>query len=266
MAAIADILQQILNRKAQEVAERKRERSLNALLQAAKTAPELRGFKQALQQSMAAGRAAVIAEVKQASPSKGLLRSPFDPVAIAQSYQQHGASCLSVLTDVDFFQGSDAYLVAARAAVSIPVLRKDFTIDAYQVAEARVLGADCILLILSALDDAQLNELQALAFELGMDVLLEVHDQPELERALALPTGGILGINNRNLRTFETRLDTTLQLKQQLASDRLLVTESGILNRADVELMRSNQVNAFLVGEAFMRAPSPGEALAALFD
>lgn len=266
MAAIADILQQILNRKAEEVADRKLKRSLNDLLLAVKTAPAVRGFKAALEQSVAAGKAAVIAEIKQASPSKGLLRSPFEPVAIAQSYQQHGASCLSILTDVDFFQGHDDYLQAARAAVSLPVLRKDFTVDPYQVIEARALGADCILLILSALDDGQLNELQSLAFELGMDVLLEVHDQTELERAQALPAGGILGINNRNLRTFETRLDTSLQLKQQVEPGRLLVTESGILTRADVELMRSNQIHAFLVGEAFMRAPSPGEALAALFD
>jgi len=213
---------------------------------------------------MHAGRAAVIAEIKKASPSRGILREDFDPEQIAISYENGGAACLSVLTDIDFFKGADAYLQQARAACSLPVLRKDFVIDPYQVYEARALGADCILLIVAALDDDLLRELLQLAGELGMDALVEVHDATELQRALAMPAP-LLGINNRDLRTFETRLDTTLGYLQQIPDDRLVVTESGIHTVDDVALMRSHGVNCFLVGEAFMRAPEPGAKLAELF-
>ncbi|MCL4763795.1 MAG: indole-3-glycerol phosphate synthase TrpC [Burkholderiales bacterium] len=223
-----------------------------------------RGFERALRAKIAAGHAAVIAEVKQASPSKGLLREPFDPPAIAASYAAHGAACLSVLTDERFFRGSLDDLRAARAACALPVLRKDFVVDAYQVYEARAHGADCILLIVAALDDARLAEFEAIAHGLSMDVLVEVHDAAELERALALKTP-LLGINNRDLRTFDVSLDTTLGLLSRIPADRLVVTESGILVRTDVARMRQAGVNAFLVGEAFMRAPEPGAALRALF-
>jgi len=210
------------------------------------------------------GKAAVIAEIKKASPSKGVIRADFHPEQIARSYEAGGAACLSVLTDVDFFQGADAYLVAARANCGLPVLRKDFTIDAYQVYEARALGADCILLIVAALDDMQLSGLSELAQTLGMDVLVEVHDGAELDRALQT-SASLIGINNRNLRTFDTSLDTTLQLRERVPSERLLVTESGIHTREDALRMRAAGVNAFLVGEAFMRAPDPGAELRKLF-
>lgn len=260
-----DVLKRILARKAEEVALRSQRLDLHSLSkQVEQEAPPLRGFAQALQRRIAAGEAAVIAEVKKASPSKGLLREDFDPVQIARSYQAGGAACLSVLTDEDFFQGSDRYLVQARGACELPVLRKDFVIDAYQVYEARMMGADCILLIVSALGDALLRELYLLARELGLDVLVEVHDEAELERALALEPQ-LLGINNRNLRSFETDIGTTLRLKQRAPAEALLVTESGIATREEVELMRQNGVHAFLVGESFMRAAEPGDKLKQLF-
>ncbi|MBP8284317.1 MAG: indole-3-glycerol phosphate synthase TrpC, partial [Chromatiaceae bacterium] len=212
----------------------------------------------------ASGQPAVIAEIKKASPSKGVLRADFHPAEIARSYERGGAACLSVLTDVDFFQGCDAYLQEARAACALPVIRKDFILDPYQVLEARVLGADCILLIAACLTDVQMRELNALALELGMDVLIEVHDRAELERALPLP-GRLIGINNRDLRSFQVSLDTTLGLIDAIPPERLLVTESGILDRADVARMRARGVNAFLVGEAFMRADDPGAELRRLF-
>ena len=244
-----DVLKRILVRKQEEVAERRGQVSLFELKTRAASASPPRGFADAIVATIARGDAAVIAEVKKASPSKGVIRADFDPAAIARSYQAGGAACLSVLTDVDFFQGADAYLLAARAACSLPVLRKDFVVDAYQLYEARVLGADCVLLIAAALDDAQLVEYAFIAGELGMDVLVEVHDLDELERALPVPAR-LLGINNRNLA---------------VPADRVLVTESGILARADVALMRAAGVDAFLVGEAFMRQPDPGTALRGLF-
>jgi indole-3-glycerol phosphate synthase len=223
-----------------------------------------RGFVAAIERRIEQGGAAVIAEIKKASPSQGVIRADFRPAEIARSYEHGGATCLSVLTDVDFFQGADAYLQAARAACALPVLRKDFVIDPYQVYEARALGADCILLIVSALDDAALRELAEVAASLNMDVLVEVHDGEELARALSLPVR-LVGINNRNLRTFETSLDTTLNLLGKISGDRIVVTESAIHTAQDVALMRSHGVNAFLVGEAFMRAEEPGRELAKLF-
>jgi indole-3-glycerol phosphate synthase len=259
-----DILETILRRKAEEVAERSAQVSLRALSQRAASADPARGFVGAIEQKVAQGRAAVIAEIKKASPSKGLLRADFRPAEIAKSYERGGAACLSVLTDVDFFQGADAYLQQARAACALPVLRKDFTIDPWQVYEARVLNADCILLIVAALSDTQLGDLAGLALQLGMDVLVEVHDAGELERALTLKTP-LIGINNRNLRSFETRLETTLDLLESIPADRIVVTESGIHTPADVARLRASGVHAFLVGEAFMRAPDPGAKLAELF-
>ena len=223
-----------------------------------------RGFAAALRARVAAGQPAVIAEIKKASPSKGVLREDFHPADIARRYERGGAACLSVLTDRDFFQGCDAYLQEARAACRLPVIRKDFILDPYQVLEARLLGADCILLIAACLDDTRMAELNAQALELGMDVLIEVHDRAELERALPLP-GQLIGINNRDLRSFRVSLDTTLGLLDAIPPDRLLVTESGILTRDDVALMRAHGVHAFLVGEAFMRAADPGAALGQLF-
>ncbi len=261
---MSDILDRILARKAEEVAERRLRRPLGELKSRGADAPTTRGFEASLRALVRAGKPAVIAEVKKASPSKGVIRPHFDPTAIAQSYAAGGAACLSVLTDEDFFQGHDRYLEQARRACVLPILRKDFTIDAYQVYEARELGADCILLIVAALPDARLNELADLATELGIDVLVEVHDGDELTRALAI-RAGLIGINNRNLRTFETRLETTLELRDRVPAERLLVTESGIATRADVERMRSAGVHAFLVGEAFMRAPDPGAELEKLF-
>jgi len=267
---MSDILQRILAVKTDEVARARAARSMAHLQAEANDTLTLghplapRGFARALRDTVNAGRPAVIAEVKRASPSKGLLRDPFEPASIAASYQRGGAACLSVLTDEQFFQGAAAHLREARAACSLPVLRKDFVVDAWQVIEARTWGADCILLIAAALSDAQLHELEACAQQLGMDVLVEVHDAAELARALTLRTP-LIGINNRNLRTFEVSLDTTIGLLDQMPQDRLVVTESGILGPADVTRMREAGVGAFLVGEAFMRAPDPGAALARLF-
>ena len=261
---MSDILAKILARKAQEIAARSARIGMQALIKGMAAAPTVRDFAGALERRIHAGRPAVIAEIKKASPSKGLLRADFRPADIALSYERGGAACLSVLTDVDFFQGADAHLQQARAACGLPVLRKDFMLDPYQVYEARVLGADCILLIVAALDDTRLHTLAALAQDLGMDVLVEVHDARELTRALALNTR-LIGINNRNLSTFETTLDTTLGLLQHIPDNRTVVTESGIHTRADVARMRAQGVQAFLVGEAFMRADDPGMKLAEIF-
>jgi indole-3-glycerol phosphate synthase len=258
------ILRQILTRKTEEVSERRAVHSLNSLESRIREQGATRGFARALQQQAAAANPAVIAEVKKASPSKGVIRGDFHPAQIARSYQQGGAMCLSVLTDQDYFQGSDAYLQQARAACELPVLRKDFTIDPYQVVEARAIGADAVLLIVAALADEQMRELMHTAIEVGVDVLVEVHDRAELERALELPTP-LIGINNRDLHSFDTRLATTLDLLPNVPADRLVITESGIHTVADVALMRDAGVQTFLVGEAFMRADSPGDRLRELF-
>lgn len=259
-----DILKKILTRKVEEIRERSARLSLRELSKRIDSAPPTRDFVAAIETRVNAHQTAVIAEIKKASPSKGILRADFHPAAIAATYERHGASCLSVLTDRDFFQGDDSHLQEARAACTLPVLRKDFIIDDYQVYEARVLGADCILLIVAALGDAQMQELAALAMHLGMDVLVEVHDAEELERGLALHTP-LLGINNRDLRSFETRLETTLDLLKSVPVNRIVVTESGIHSTADVALMQRHGVHAFLVGEAFMKAADPGAELARLF-
>jgi indole-3-glycerol phosphate synthase len=264
MSGTPDILKTILARKREEIIERGENLPLDELIARVPSALPTRGFVDAIRRRIASGQPAVIAEIKKASPSKGVLRADFHPAEIAASYARHGATCLSVLTDVDFFQGSDVYLREARAACTLPVLRKDFTVDPYQVYEARVIGADCILLIVAALGDAQLQELAGLARQVGLDVLVEVHDAAELERALALGTP-LIGINNRDLRTFETRLDTTFNLLSRVLPGRIVVTESGILAPVDVQAMRGKGVNAFLVGEAFMRAADPGAKLAELF-
>jgi indole-3-glycerol phosphate synthase len=265
---MSDILKKILSVKADEVAAAKKHQALASLRRQVEADSEarhsVRGFEAAVRAKIAAGQAGVIAEVKKASPSKGILRPDFRPAEIAASYAAHGAACLSVLTDVEFFQGQPEYLQQARAACTIPVLRKDFMIDLYQVYQARAWGADAILLIVAALDHGLMAELEACAHELGMNVLVEVHDGVELEAALKLKTA-LLGINNRNLRTFETSLQTTLGLLPRIPSDKLVVTESGILAADDVKLMRNSGVNAFLVGEAFMRAPEPGIELQRLF-
>ncbi len=260
-----DVLKKILARKAEEIAESCDKESLKALSHRAGDASVPRGFTSALKGCVADGRAAVIAEIKKASPSKGVLRENFDPAAIAKSYSDGGASCLSVLTDRDFFMGSEENLRLAREACDLPVIRKDFIIDPYQVYEARAMGADCILLIVSALGDALLADLYGLAQHLDMDVLIEVHDQDELERAMQL-SPPLIGINNRDLRTFDVSLDTTLSMLNSIPDECLTVTESGILSKDDVALMRQNNVHAFLVGEAFMRADSPGEKLHELFS
>ncbi len=261
---MSDILNKIVAVKHQEVAAAKRRKPLDAVRFDAESRVLTRDFAAALRAKIAAGKPAVIAEVKKASPSKGVLRADFIPADIAQSYAEQGAVCLSVLTDKDFFQGSVDYLKQARASCDLPVLRKDFIVDPYQVYESRVMGADCILLIAACLDDAQMKSLEALAMSLDMAVLVEVHDRAELGRALKLKTP-LLGINNRNLQTFEVSLDTTLTLLQEVPADRLLVTESGITTPTEVARLRAAGVNAFLVGEAFMRAEDPGTALAALF-
>ncbi len=261
---MSDILEKILKVKHQEIAAAKQKRPLAALRGDAEKTGKPRDFIGALRSKISTGMPAVIAEVKKASPSKGVLRADFDPAAIARSYARHGAACLSVLTDVEFFQGSRDYLVQAREASGLPVLRKDFMVDPYQIYEARAMGADCVLLIVAALDDDAMLGLERIAMDLGMAVLVEVHDGDEFERALRLQTS-LLGINNRNLRTFETRLETTLSLLERIPQGKLVVTESGILASGDVERMRCAGVEAFLVGEAFMRAADPGAALGELF-
>ncbi len=260
-----DVLKKIIARKFEEIAERSLVCSIAEQEQLAAVADLPRGFTQAMEQKIAAGNSAVIAEIKRASPSKGLLREDFRPADIARSYQKGGAACLSVLTDRDFFQGGEEFLKAARAACDLPVIRKDFIVDPYQVAEARAIGADAILLIVAALEDGRMADLHAQALSLGMDVLIEVHDGAELERALKL-NNRLIGINNRNLRNFETTLDTTINLLDRIGDERLVVTESAIHTVNDVSLMRSHNVNAFLVGEAFMRADEPGDKLAELFS
>ncbi len=261
---MSDILKKILATKHEEVAAAKDAKPLSVVRAEAEAQTSIRNFAGALQTKVAAGRAAVIAEIKKASPSKGVIHEDFHPAEIAVSYEKHGAACLSVLTDRQYFQGAPEYLLAARAACALPVLRKDFLVDPYQVYEARAMGADAILLIVSALSLAEMQEFEAIASGLGMSVLVEVHDAAELEQALQLKTP-LLGINNRNLRTFEVSLQNTLDLLPRIPAGKLVVTESGILAPADVALMRQHVVNAFLVGEAFMRAPEPGVALADLF-
>jgi indole-3-glycerol phosphate synthase len=265
---MSDILDKIVAVKRQEIAAALKKTSLAAVRADAESRVLTRDFVGALRRKIAAGQAAVIAEVKKASPSKGVLREDFIPADIAQSYAEGdglvSAACLSVLTDRQFFQGQPDYLKQARASCELPVLRKDFMVDPYQIYESRAMGADCILLIAACLDDAQMRDLEAIALGLDMAVLVEVHDGAELDRALKLKTP-LLGINNRNLRTFDVTLDTTLALRERVPADRLLITESGILDRADVQRMRTAGVHAFLVGEAFMRAPDPGLALAELF-
>ena len=259
-----DILLKILQTKQTEIAERSAKKNIQSLLMDIESASPVRPFVGSIQNSIENNKPAIIAEIKRASPSKGVIREDFDPVFIAKSYEAGGASCISVLTDAQYFQGSENYLMAARNACSLPVIRKDFIIDPYQVYEARAINADCILLIVSALSDNQMSELYMLAKELGMDVLIEVHDANELERALTLkPT--LIGINNRNLRTFETSLNTTLDLLDNISREHIVITESGIHTQDDIQLMRNNNVNGFLVGEAFMRADNPGKQLKTLF-
>jgi len=259
-----DILKTILQRKEEEISERSAIVGMQEMSERAHAADPVRGFIAAIEKRTANDQSAVIAEIKKASPSKGILRENFDPAAIAKSYQQHGAACLSVLTDKDFFQGGEDFLQQARNACSLPVIRKDFIIDPYQVLEARAINADCILLIVAALEDDRLQQLLDQAHELQMDVLMEVHDDAELERALE-SGARLIGINNRNLRTFETSLSTTIDMLDRIPDDRIVVTESGIHTAQDVQLMRDHNVNTFLVGEAFMKADDPGEKLAELF-
>lgn len=262
---MSDILQKILATKAEEIAAAKQTEPLEVVREAAEWAPPARDFTAALRARIAAGRPAVIAEIKKASPSKGVIRADFNPAEIAASYEKGGAACLSVLTDRQYFQGAPEYLKQARDACNLPVLRKDFMIDLYQVFEARAMGADCILLIVAALSLDQMLELESLAHALGMAVLVESHDGEELEAALQLKTP-LIGINNRNLRTFETRLETTIDLMEHIPADRIVITESGILTAAGVALMRAHEVDTFLIGEAFMKAPDPGAELARLFS
>lgn len=264
MADTPDILKKIVRRKYEEIEEQLELISLPQLILQAEAAEPTRAFIDAIEAKINSGKPAVIAEIKKASPSKGLLREHFFPAEIAKSYESHGAACLSVLTDRDFFQGDPEYLKLARAACQLPVIRKDFIIDTYQVYEARAMGADCILLIVACLDDGQLSELSSLAMQLDMDVLVEVHDMDELDRALLLNLP-LIGINNRNLRTFETRLETTLELLGRIPDDRTVITESGIHTTEDVALIQQHEVNGFLVGEAFMRAEDPGQQLSNLF-
>lgn len=264
--SLPTILEKIIARKFEEVAERSANVPLEQLYEQIKYVEATRGFAQALQKKTASRQPAVIAEIKKASPSKGIIREPFYPAEIAKSYQLGGATCLSVLTDKDFFQGSEVYLQEARNSCNLPVLRKDFMIDPYQIIEARSIGADCILLIAAALTDSQMSELEDAARSVNLDVLVEVHNQQELERALSLLKTPLLGINNRNLHTFEVSLQTTLDLYKQIPSDRLVITESGILTKQDVSLMLDNGIYSFLIGEAFMRVEKPGEQLHSLFS
>ena len=263
--SVPTVLENILARQVEEVAERRARVSLAELEAHAKSAESPRGFANALIAQAKLKQPAVIAEVKKASPSKGVIREHFVPAEIAVSYEKGGATCLSVLTDIDYFQGSDLFLQQARAACKLPVIRKDFMIDPYQIVEARALGADCVLLIVSALDDVQMAELAAVAKGVGLDVLVEVHDGDELERALKTLDTRLVGVNNRNLHTFDVNLETTLDLLPRIPRDRLVITESGIVNRADVELMEISDVYSFLVGETFMRAENPGAELQRLF-
>ena len=265
MSDTPTVLRKIIARKWEEIAERKSRVSLDEIKKRAANQAPTRGFVKAIEHKLAQGNAGVIAEIKKASPSKGIIREHFVPDEIARSYEKGGAACLSVLTDVDFFQGADVYLQQARAAVNLPVIRKDFLVDEYHIYEARALGADCVLLIVSALDTARLKALNSLAHDIGLDVLVEVHDERELDIALELPNK-LIGINNRNLHTFEVTLDTTYRLLDKIGNERIVVTESGILAPADVKAMRAKHVNAFLVGEAFMRAEDPGQALAEFFS
>ncbi len=264
MTGTPDILNKIIARKYEEITERKVNVSLDDLKSAVKGVAPARGFVPAIENKIAVGKPAVIAEIKKASPSKGVIRENFKPPEIAQSYDAAGAACLSVLTDVDFFQGADEYLQSVREAVALPVIRKDFMVDEYQVYESKVIGADCILLIVAALDKQQLVDLNGLAHELGLDVLVEVHNQAELDLALALPNK-LVGINNRDLHSFDVSLDATLSLLPKIPSDKIVITESGIHVSDDVALMRKNQVNGFLVGESFMRHTDPGAKLNELF-
>ena len=264
MTDTPDILKRIIKRKEQEIDHRVKNRPIEHIIELTKDASPVRGFVDSMQERLAKNEPAIIAEIKKASPSKGLIREDFHPEEIAKSYEKGGASCISVLTDIDFFKGSDTYLKQARAACSLPVIRKDFIIDPYQVYEARAIGADCILLIVSVLDNMKLNQLYSLARALGMDVLIEVHDEAELLRSLPLGAD-LVGINNRNLRNFDTSLHTTIDLLPQIPEGRIVVTESGIHDTENVTLMRENNVNAYLVGEAFMRADDPGTALNKLF-
>jgi indole-3-glycerol phosphate synthase len=264
MTDTPDILKKILDKKAEEVARRRLGMTIANLEEIAESVEKPRGFYNALQSKVLAKKPAIIAEIKKASPSKGVIREDFQPIAIGQDYAMNGAACLSVLTDKDFFQGSEVYLQMVRERCPLPVLRKDFMIDPYQIYEARALGADCILLIVAALEDSQMHELSDTATKLGMDVLVEVHNAEELQRALTLDTK-LIGINNRNLRTFETSLQTTLELKANIPANRLIITESGIHTHEDVQLMLDNDIYTFLVGEVFMRAESPGQKMRELF-
>ncbi len=265
MSETPTVLRKIITRKWEEIAERKQQVSLVDLKIRAAEQSVARGFVTAIEKKITMGKPAVIAEIKRASPSKGIIREHFVPAELARSYELGGAACLSVLTDIDFFQGADSYLQQARAAVSLPVIRKDFLVDEYQIYEARALGADCVLLIVSALDKFKLKELNTLAQAIGLDVLVEVHDESELDIALELPNK-LIGINNRNLHSFDVNLETTYKLLHKIGSEHIVVTESGILVPADVQAMRAKQVNAFLVGEAFMRAEDPGIALSQFFN
>jgi indole-3-glycerol phosphate synthase len=265
MTDTPDILKKILDKKTEEVSNRKQRMSISDLEEIAQGVEKPRGFYRALQDKVSAKKPAIIAEIKKASPSQGVIRENFEPITIGLDYAMNGATCLSVLTDKEFFQGAEAYLQMVRERCPLPVIRKDFMIDPYQIYESRALGADCILLIVAALADSQLQELAETAKKLGMDVLLESHDAEELERALVLDTK-LIGINNRNLRTFETSLQTTLDLKPMIPADRIVITESGIHTQSNVQLMRDNDIYAFLVGESFMRAESPGQKMRELFE